>query len=885
MADQNPLYQPPKLAERILSLCCKGRLLEEIEGDLFEYYQIEREERSKFRANINYWFHLLNFLRPFALKKLGQNSNTIIMYRSYLKFAWRGMMRQKLQTGFHLLGLILAFTVCGFIYLHVQYETSYDKHHQHADDIYRIAFMNSNPQTRTPHPMAQAMVNDFPEVKRAVTLSPIYGPGMTKQPVILTQDATNVTHEVAEGYFADTTFFDVFSYEPVFGNPKDALTKEWAVVLSESTAKRFFGEEDPIGQRLSFNGMVDLLEVAAVVKDAPKASHFRFNFMLSYVTLKTLPFNDPWLSWDDFGHFNYVQLQSGADAEALEAKIPGWITTYLNWSGGDLEALQNGDDRFALQPIRDIHLHSNLLWELEANGSYTYLLIYGVSAIFILLISIINFVNLSTAKAAQRLKEIGVKKTLGANRREVFNQFMTEAFVTTFLALVLAVPTMIWLELPFNRLVDGNIEVQNLWTADAVLVLFGITVFTAIVSALYPSFYLNSFEAGSILRGLKLSKLGGSNIRNGLLAVQLVAAILMISGSLIIKNQIEFINSKDLGFEKENLMVMDISGEPFGNKIETLKTALAAVPGISGASAVSNVPGGQFNQHSFYLEAQPDVEVDSYEMFADENAAKVLGIDVLQGRMLDKAFAADSAGTAFVLNETAIKALGVEDAVGKPLVWAENDNKVKGTIVGVVKDFNYNSLHVPIRPLIMMVAENNYNYLVAKVSPQNLQATIVSAEKAFKEVMPEVDFSFRFLDGQIEDLYREEARTLRLTIILSTISIFLACGGLLGIISIVIKQRIKEISIRKVLGASARQILWLVNFKYLLIALLSLALAVPISIYLMKDWLSNFTYQAGISPLVYGLTALGVVLLIGMTISAISMRVIRANPAQTLRTE
>lgn len=885
MLQSDSSYQPPKLAVYLLRWFCKDRLLEEIEGDLYEYYQAEREKNSRFLANLRYWFHMFNFLRPFAVKKIGQNSNTIIMYRSYFKFAWRGMMRHKLQTGFHLLGLILAFTVCGFIYLHLKFETSYDSFLEDADDIYRIAWMNENPQTRTPHPMAQALVNDFPEVVEAVSLSPIYGPGLTKSSVLLKHRNTNVEHEVNNGFFADSTFFDVFSFKTLQGDADAALRSEWAIVLSESTAKRFFGDKNPVGERLSFNGMDDMLEVAAVVEDAPKAAHFHFNFIISYVSLKSLNFNDPWMSWDDFGHFNYIKLSPGASAEALEAKIPGWAPKYFNWPEDYFESLRNGEVRFELQPVRDIHLHSNIRWELEPNGSFSYLIIYGVSALFILLISIINFVNLNTARAAQRLKEVGVKKTLGAFRNQISSQFIVEALFTTFLALLLSVFVMIWLERPFNQLVNGSISVDNLLRTDVMVFMLLIAVFTAFISALYPSVYLNSFEPGRILRGLKLSKLGGSNLRNGLLAVQLVATVIMISGSLIIRNQIQFLKNKDLGFDKENLMVLDIVGQTNSSKLKVLKSELESIPGISETSVVSNVPGGQFNQHSLYLESNPQLRVDASEMFVDKDFARTFHMELAEGRMLDDVFAADSAGTAFVLNETAVKELNEPNPIGKQLMWVNNEELVKGTIVGVVKDFHYNSLHVPIRPIIMMMNENAYNYIALRMSTNNLTETMNQIEAKFQKVVPEVDFKYQFLDSQIEELYQEEARTLRLTVILSVISIFLACGGLLGIVSIVVRQRVKEISIRKVLGASAQHILWLMNFKYLLIAGLSLVLAIPASIYFMKDWLGNFTYQVGISPVVYAVTAIGVVLLIGATISLISIRTIKSNPAQNLRSE
>lgn len=290
------LYNPPKLADSLLRVLCKDSLLEEIKGDLFEHYQVERAEKTKWKANIAYWFHTLNFIRPFAIKKLGQHSSIIIMYRSYFKFAIRNMWRQKMNTTFNLTGLILAFTVCGFIYLHLQQELSYDKFHERSEDIHRVAWIGESPQTRTPHPLAQTMVNDLPEVEAAVSISPIYGAGLTKQSVTLTLEKENISFAEPDGYFVDSTFFDVFSFKFLEGNPETVLKNPFGVILSKSTAERYFGDKPAVGNRLSFDVNTDMLEVVAVIEDAPLTSHFHYNFLMSYVTLKSLSFNDPWMS-------------------------------------------------------------------------------------------------------------------------------------------------------------------------------------------------------------------------------------------------------------------------------------------------------------------------------------------------------------------------------------------------------------------------------------------------------------------------------------------------------------------------------------------------------------------------------------------------------------
>ena len=883
MSEKETLYQPPGLSEKLLRLVCKGVLLEEIEGDLFEHYQVLRQQHSKWKANVFYWFHVVHFLRPFALKKFGQNSNTIIMYRSYFKFAIRNMWRQKMNTVFNLAGLILAFVVCGFIYLHLKHELSYDTFLEHSEDIYRVAWMNDNPQTRTPHPMAQAMVNDLPEVISAVSISPIYGPGLTKQSIPITLEKSNISFEEPDGYFADSTFFDVFSYDFLQGNPETALNQPFGIILTASMAKRYFGDDPAVGNRLSFGTNTDMLEVVGVVEDVPVASHFHFNFLISYVTLKSLNFNDPWLSWQDFGHFNYIRLKAGSDRRLVESKIPEWVQKYLNWSEESISALLAGEDRFALQPIEDIHLHSNIRWELESNSSTTYLLIYGISGLFILLISVINFVNLSTARSAERLKEVGIKKTLGAHKRQLLSQFLFESLLISFLALVLSFMIIYGLEPAFNQLVKGNVLATDLWQKDVLLFLVTLTVITAILAASYPSFYLNSLHPGQILKGTGQKKIGGAAIRNGLLGVQLVAAVALVSGSLIINSQISFLKQKDLGFRQDDLVMIDLDN--FEDKSELIKSGFAQFSGVNGVSTLSNVPGGQFNQHPIYAEQDPSNRVDAAEMFIDSEALDVLGLDLIAGRALNKSFAADSAGTAFLVNESAVSELGLEDPLGQTLFWVDNENLVKGTIVGVVKDFHYKSLHVPIRPIIMMMRPRSFNYILVKVDAQNLSTLLPQLQNAYEKIFPDNTFKYQFLDEEISALYVEESRTLLLTSLLSGISIFLAVAGLIGIVSIAIRQRMKEIGIRKILGASIAQLLLLVNSRYLLIATIALIIGVPISYFSMSRWMDNFTYQQNIGALVFVLTALGVLALIFVTISCISLKTARSNPADALRVE
>lgn len=879
--DFKPTYQPPGLPRKILGLICKADLLEEIEGDLWEHYQILCEDRPLWKAKLGYWFHTFHFLRPFAIKGIGHNSNIIIMYKSYFKFAMRHMWRQKMHTSFNLIGLVLAFVVCSFIFLHLRSELSYDSFHEHSEDIYRVAWMNENPQTRTPHPMAQAMVSDFPEVQAAVSISPIYGPGLTRQTIQITNEINNISLEEPDGFFADSTFFDVFSFKFLEGNPKTALKEPNGIVMAKSMADRYFPNESPIGKRLSFGPNTNMLEVVGVVENVPEASHFHFNFLISYVTLKSFNFNDPWMSWGDFGHFNYIKVQHGADVAALDNKIPEWVLGYLDWTGGITEDMLSRSIGFELQPIEDIHLHSNIRWELESNSSYTYLLIYGISGLFILLISVINFVNLTTARSAERLKEVGVKKTLGAYKSQLLSQFVFESLLSAYMALAISFGAVHLFEMPFNELVSGQVHAQDLWQANTLIFLISIATATALLAAIYPALYLNALNPGQILKGINPKKLGGSFIRTGLLGIQFVAAIIMISGSLIIKNQITFLKSKDLGFKQDNMVIIDL--EDYESKSEIVKTAFSQYAGVKDVAAVSNIPGGQFNQHPIYLESDPASQVDASEMFIDDDAARVLGLELISGRFLNQEFAQDSSGLSFLINEEAAQALGADDPIGSVMFWVDNDNLVKGTVVGVVKNFHFQSLHVPIRPLIMMVNPGDFNYIITNVNGQNLTTTLPQMQASFQEIYPQDEFAYRFLDTEISELYHEESRTLKLTSVLTGISIFLSIAGLIGIVTIAIKQRVKEIGIRKILGASAKQILWLVNLRYLIVSGVAMLVAIPISYIFMSQWMENFTYQNGINPLLFVFSALLLAALILSTISLISIKTVRSSPADALR--
>lgn len=724
----------------------------------------------------------------------------------------------------NVVGLTLAITLSTLIYLHIRQEFSFDSFHERSEDIYRIAWMSDNPQTRTPHPMAQALKADFPEVEAAVSLSPVYGPGLTKTTTRFINKENNNVFEEPEGYLVDTTFFDVFSFEFMSGEAS-VLKKIGGVLISESMATRFFGTEDPIGKFLAFGNDESPLEVVAVLKDPPVNSHFRFNYLISYITSKAFNPNGNWFQWGDFGHFNYLKLAPGVDVDRLEGRLPQWLTKYIPANSEGMREsyrrMEAGEIGFDLQPIESIHLESHLRWELDSNSDYSYIYIYGISGIFILLISIINFVNLSTARSIERLKEIGVRKTLGAFKGQLFNQFLFESIAFVLIALIAAIGLSLALLPKFNTLVQGQISKEMVLSLGLLGPLLSVSLAIAALAAFYPSVYLNSIDPGKILKGMSPNSLKGNGARNMLLGVQFFMSVLLISGSFFIQDQITYMKDKELGFDKENLLVVRIKeDDQIVPRLDAVKAQLLSDPGIIGVTAVSNIPGGQFNYNPSYWDQDELNSVLIGEFLVDYDVFEILDLEMLDGRPFQKSFATDSAGISYVINETAARNFNLEEPLGKRIFYDDDDRMKPGTIVGVVKDFHFKSLHEAIKPIIMQIYPDDYNFLMIKTQGRNLESTVDHIQEVYKSFDPLNSFEYYFLDGRIESLYKEESRTLDLVGLFSAISIFLSIAGLVGVALVVIRKRVKEIGIRKVLGASASQILWLLNLKYLKIAVL-----------------------------------------------------------------
>ena len=806
------------------------------------------------------------------------------MLSNYLTIALRSLQKSKVHSLINVFGLAFGIACVFLIILYVENELSYDRFHSKSENLYRITWEDNNPQTRTPHPMAQALKNDFPEVESAVSLTPLYAAGLTKETHSFRNPKSDQRFDEKNLLAVDTTFFDVFSFELVKGDPATALKQINGVLLSESMANKYFPGEDPLGKQLAVDAEDYLVEVVGVFKDVPKQSHFNFDFLVSYLREKSFDSLDAFYSWADFGHYNYIRLRDGADPKALESKIMPWIRKYINVSDEQYQALKDQGYGFRLQPVTDIHLHSRLRWELAPNGNIEYVYILSAAALLTLVIACVNFMNLTTAKSAERAKEIGVRKTLGAGQRQLSLQFLGESIITSLLAITVAI-LVIEVTLPIFNAFTGLSLAIDYGHHGIILVLLGLLI--GVFAGLYPSLYLSAIKPHLVLKGKMVQTPRGAGLRRGLIVFQFFMSMILVSSALIIYNQLDYLSNKNLGFNKEAVMVIPVKNEDGMRRFNAFQHELSQVDGILSVSASSNVPGGQFNQHHIASVQFPDDDISSAEVFVDTDFFQTLGLTVVEGRTFSRDNPADSTG-AFVLNETAARQLNIaEPVVGKEIWWKQRERKtaVRGTVIGVVRDFNFQSLHEPIRPLIFMPTRERFNHIVVKLDTRDLNQKIAAIEKVYREFEPVFGFEFSFLDDQLNSQYASEQRTVSILVIFTVVAILIACFGLFGMSLLTFQQKIKELSVRKVLGATLSDILVLLVGDFTRLILFAIALATPVAWWIMNDWLKNFSYQIHIQAWVFISSGLVLVLIAWLTLSYFTLKASRLNPAETLKNE
>ncbi|WP_420318501.1 ABC transporter permease [Ekhidna sp.] len=828
-----------------------------------------------------------NEVSYFSLNHVFNLKLTNGMVQNFFKTFGRNVKRNGLFSFLNLLGLTVGFTCSMLIYLFIVDEQSFDQEIPNHDRLFRIAWISDNPQTRTPHPMAQAMVKDIPEVEAAVSISPWYGSGLSKESIRVKNIKRNIFYEEPDFFFADSTFWQVFDLEFVEGD-ENALEKPFVLVITEPMARKYFGDSSAIGRELELNDMP--LAVSAVVKPMPKNAHFHFNAIIPYVTLKQINPDDTWMEWSDFGHFNYIKLKEGVDSEIVETKIPGWVLSYLDWSEPWQDRLKSGEVGFELQPITDIHLTSNLRWELENNGNILYVYILTATLFFLILIASINYVNLTTAKSIERAKEIGIKKTLGAVSRHLSVQFYLESVIFCLIAMAFSVGLSILFLESFNGLTGKGFSAEAILNTKFLISVIIGCIAIGLTAGFYPAMVLSSFRPTEVLKGKLSSNSRGVRLRGALVILQFTISAILIAGSLMIFRQIEFMKNKELGFDQNAVISIDIpeSIELGGidlQKVYQARREIEKIPGVINTSMISNLPGGQFNQHSAFVKGDQENSLNFSEVIVDFGVEEVLGLEIVEGRAFDPSYATDTAELSFMINEIAVQQLNLENPVGTTLVWMGDDTTYDGRIIGVVKDFHYKSLHQDIQPLLITADPYDVEHLLVKVDGNQFSSIIHQIQEIYTPVNKDLPFEYQFLDERLGTLYDQEVKTLNIFSVFAGIALILASLGLLGMAIAILNQRIKEVGIRKILGASSSQVMLMVLGQFVRLVFVALIVGLPLAYILMQRWLNEFSYQApfGIMPFIWATIILMFVAVISV-ISAVA-KITFSNPVEALRYE
>ena len=872
---------PPKLLLRFFRWFCHPELHRYIEGDLLELYEERVKEKGRRKANFKFTLDVLLLFRPSIIRPFQQPQpvNHTAMLKSYFTIAFRNLAKRKFYAGINILGLSIGLTSCLLIVLYIHHELSYDTMHTQADRIYRVGLKGKISDqkigvTVTPAPLALTAVEELPEVENATRILHLFGVQTIRY---------NETVIVEEKVFwADSTFFDVFSFKLLAGDPSTALTEPNTVVLTEDMAQKYFGKEPALGKTLLVGDEKIPHEVTGVVENLPANVHFHFNMLRSMTSLEISRRNE----WFSNNFITYLLLHEGASSESLEAKLPGLVAKYVGpeiqrYLGVSLETLAQEGNQYGyfLQPLLDIHLHSDLSLELEPNGDITYVYILGAIAFFIILLACINFMNLATARSANRAKEVGVRKTLGSLRSSLIWQFMTESVVLCLIATGSAVLAANLLLPSFGNIAGKEISSVLFIEPWFLLSLLGLMLIVGMLAGSYPAFYLSSFRPVEVLKGKLKVGTKSSSIRNTLVVFQFFISITLIICTLLVYQQLEYAQAKNLGLAKENVMVMYGTQHLTDRQQATFKQALFNESQVVNASISNDIPPGSIARTIFERTAtQEDASLYTYEV--DYDYLPTMQIELLEGRNFSRSFSTDTA--AILLNETAVTALGAENLLNEEVVHTGSGRTY--LVVGIFKDFNFESLRNEIQPLALTLTTQG-SYLSARISSENVSATVNQIESLWEQYAPGQPFQYTFLDDNYDALFLAEQRLGKVFSIFTGLAIAVACLGLLGLATFMAEQRTKEIGIRKVMGASATNITLLLSKDFTKLVIIAFGIAIPVAYFVMQKWLEGFAYRTDISPWVFLLAGVGALLIAWLTVSWQSLKAALANPVDSLKNE
>lgn len=869
-------HQPPYWVIKLIEAICPDHMLDEVEGDLFEYYATLSERKSKaFAKRKAIGFVLLSTPR-LLFKRKYHFPDHIDMLKNYILIALRNIKRQLAYSMINIFGLAIGLACCILIGVYVINESSYDKFHSNADRIYRVnlTFKSSNRTKKTymtPTALLPTLKDEFTEVKEGVR---ILHQGSFRPVVVI-----NGNHKFQEKEFlyTDSTFFDIFSFDLINGNPKTCLRDPMSLVITKSTAEKYFGPDDALGKTLKVNDTD--YNITGIVADVPHNSHIQFDFLASFTSKSA----SQQQIWGSANYATYVQLTDPVIAKVLENDINELVKKRLGDNLGDTQLL------FDLMPITDIHLKSDVANEMQPQNDIKYIYIISVVGMLILLIACINYMNLATARSIDRAREVGMRKVLGALRKQVFIQFIGESAFITATAMVIAV-ILVSVSLPaFNQLTGKSLMVGHIVSLP-VLVGLGATFFMAtLLAGAYPAMSLSSFAPGKVLKGSFRRSKSGTWMRKALVVFQFSISIFLIIGMLVVNKQLNYMRNKKLGYNRENVLILPTDRSVVEN-LETIKNELEKRDGVTGVSSASESPTNIGGGYSITIPGEVEDAQNINALTVDRNFVKTMGMDIIKGRDFtetDQRLATvennEERVQNFLINRELMDQLMLNDdeVIGKKA----HINGREGEIIGVVENFHFTSLHSKINPLALFIEPWQFNMLFIRIKPKNLQKTLLAVEDTWSTILPDRPFVFQFMDDEYETLYRSEQRLGKVFTIFAVLAIVIACLGLLGLVAFAVQQRTKEIGVRKVLGASVSSLFFLISIDFSKLVFIAFFIAAPLGYWAMKEWLTDFEYQTsiGIWPIVIAVA--GSLFIALLTVSFQSIKAAMMNPVDTLRSE
>ena len=805
------------------------------------------------------------------------------MLKNYIKIALRNLRRNKLYSFLNITGLAIGITCCILILLYVQDELSYDRFHEKADRIYRVSthFVIKDrimDFASTAHVQGPMFKEEYPEVENYVRFNN-YG----SRRIIRYEDKSYAEEKFI---WVDNSVFDIFSFELIKGNPEEALTKPNTVVITEEIAEKYFGGEDPVGKNLRIHND-ELYVVTGVIENIPPNSHIRPDFLASFITLDLQPSGNATADLvNNVDYFTYILLKEGTDYKELEKKFVGFVEKYL----GSLISSIGGSAEYGLQPLTSIYLHSHKENELERIGDMAYVWLFSGIGLFILLLACLNFMNLSTARSANRAKEVGLRKVVGAQRTQLIKQFIGESMILTFISILLSL-LLVYFTLPvFNNISGKSLSMNSLSNPVLILGLLGFFIVVSLIGGSYPAFFLSAFRPVEVLQGKLRKGAKSSVLRIALVSLQFTVSIVLIIGTLIVSKQLNYVRNTKLGYDKDHIIALRIRNEETQKKHEAIRTALLSNPNILSISASSSLPLGQNSFSAHHISGQPLNEmIMLFSQIVDEHFIGTYNMEIVQGRNFSRDYPTDPQ-EAIIINEAAAKKLGwQDDPIGKKIDTLMSMTEMKTyRVIGVVKDYHFQSLHEEIQPLILYNANpygGNFYRMSLRVRPENIQETVSFLRTKWKEFDPQFPLEFTFLDDQYDALYRTEERLGKLFGYFTALAILIGCLGLFGLSAYSAEQRTKEIGIRKVLGATTSNVTLLLVREFTKWVLLAVLIAWPLAYYIMSTWLQNFAYRIGLGIDTFVFSALLALAIALMTVTYQAVKAAVANPVDSLKYE